>query len=118
MACGTAVVCTTSGTTDFARHLETALVVRWRHPFFVRRAVARALRDEVLRARLAAAGPAAAAPWSWPHLAGRLLAQLPAGRPASAAVLTAASPPARDDPASSGRAPEPGAHMRGSVIPC
>jgi len=86
MACGTAVVCTTSGTTDFARHLETAIVVRWRHPFFVRRAVAQALRNEALRTRLAAAGPTAAAVWSWTRLAERLLAQLPADRPEPAVV--------------------------------
>jgi glycosyltransferase involved in cell wall biosynthesis len=79
MACGTAVACTPSGTQDFARHGETALVVRWRHPFFLGRAIARLLRDGALRDRLGAAGPEAARPWAWDRLAARLLAQL-AGR--------------------------------------
>lgn len=77
MACGTAVVCTRSGTRDFARHGETALVVPWRHPFFLGRAIARLLRDRALRERLGAAGPEAARPWAWDRLAARLLAQLP-----------------------------------------
>ena len=33
MACGTAVVCTRSGTADFARDGGNALVARWRQPF-------------------------------------------------------------------------------------
>jgi glycosyltransferase involved in cell wall biosynthesis len=76
MACGTAVVCTASGTTDFARDGENALVARWRHPLFLRPLIARALRDAALRERLAHAGPATAAAWSWEALAAKLLAQL------------------------------------------
>lgn len=76
MACGTAVVCTPSGTTDFARHEENALVVPWRHPWFLRRAIARALRDPKLRDRLGAEGPGTAATWSWDSLAAKLLAGL------------------------------------------
>lgn len=76
MACGTAVACTRSGTGDFARHEETALVVPVRHPWFLRRAVRRLLEDPALRDRLAAAGPSAAAPWSWERLAERLLGQV------------------------------------------
>src|SRR5204863_2479629 len=72
MACGAAVGCTRSGTTDFARHEATALVVPWRHPFFIRAALRRALGDDALRARFAAAGPLAAAAWSWERLAARL----------------------------------------------
>lgn len=76
MASGCAVACTRSGTRDFARHEETALVVPVRHAWFMARAARRLLRDETLRTRLAAAGPAAAAPWSWDRLAKRLLDQL------------------------------------------
>lgn len=76
LACGTALVCTGSGTTDFARDGENALVVRVRHPFFLRRAIRRALADRALRERLATAGPAAAVPWSWEKLAAKLLDQL------------------------------------------
>ncbi len=79
MACGTAVVCTTSGTGDFARHLENALVVRVRHPWFLRRALKRALSDAGLRERLGASATAEAARWTWERLAARLLEQL-AGR--------------------------------------
>jgi glycosyltransferase involved in cell wall biosynthesis len=76
MACGVAVACTTSGTRDFARNEETALVVPIRHPFFLRRAIVRLLRDSDLRARLANAGPGAAAQWTWDRLARKLLDQL------------------------------------------
>lgn len=87
MASGCAVVCTSSGTADFARHEDTALVVPFRHPWFLARAIARLLDDAALRSRLAAAGPAAARPWSWERLAARLLEQLPGAG--------AAPPPAR-----------------------
>jgi len=83
MASGCAVACTTSGTTDFARDRETALVVPFRHPWFVRRAVARLLRDPALRARLGAAGPAEAARWRWELLAARLLDGIAAARTAA-----------------------------------
>lgn len=75
LACGAALVCTRSGTGDFATNGANALVVP-RHPFFIRRAVARLLRDPVLRERLAAAGPASAPPWTWDKLARKLLDQL------------------------------------------
>jgi glycosyltransferase involved in cell wall biosynthesis len=77
LACGCALVCTTSGTRDFAKGGENALVA-WRHPWFLRRALRRLLTDAALRERLAAAAPASAAPWAWPVLAKKLLAQLPA----------------------------------------
>jgi glycosyltransferase involved in cell wall biosynthesis len=76
LACGTAVVCTGSGTTDFARNGENALVARWRHPFFLRPLIARVLRDAALRERLGVAGPPTAAEWTWETLAAKLLAQL------------------------------------------
>lgn len=80
LACGCALVCTSSGTRDFARDGENALVT-WRHPFFLGRAIRRVLADTAVRERLAAAGPASAEPWAWPRLAAKLLAQLesPAG---------------------------------------
>ena len=76
MACGAAVICTPSGTGDFARDGENALVVRVRHPWFFRRAIRRLLADRALRERLAAAGPPEAARWTWEMLAAKLLAQL------------------------------------------
>jgi hypothetical protein len=68
-------VCTRSGTADFARDDENALVTR-RHPWFLRRAIRKLLADAALRERLSAAGPASAAPWAWDLLAKRILAQL------------------------------------------
>jgi glycosyltransferase involved in cell wall biosynthesis len=76
LACGCALVCTTSGTTDFVRAGENALV-SYRHPWFLRRAIVRLLKDPLLRQRLSDAGPASAAPWAWATLARRILAQLP-----------------------------------------
>jgi glycosyltransferase involved in cell wall biosynthesis len=75
LACGCAVVCTRSGTMDFARHGENALV-SWRNPWSLKRAVRRLFADPALRERLGAAGPASAAPWSWERLAVKLLDQL------------------------------------------
>lgn len=83
LASGCAVVCTRSGTRDFAVHEHNALVA-WRHEWFLRRAIRRVMRDEALRTRLSAAGPASAEPWAWPALARKLLAQLEA--PASQRV--------------------------------
>lgn len=74
LATGCAVVCTRSGTRDFAVHEQNALVA-WRHPFFLRRAIKRVLADTALRERLSAAGPASAEPWAWPALAEKLLRQ-------------------------------------------
>ena len=96
MACGTPVVCTTSGTGDFARDGANALVARWRQPFALRPLIARVLREPGLRARLAAAGPPTAARWTWEALAAKLLAQL--GRPAGTA---AGGGPADPPPATS-----------------
>ncbi|MEO6462274.1 MAG: glycosyltransferase family 4 protein [Candidatus Eisenbacteria bacterium] len=73
MASGACVVCTPSGTGDFARHGETALVVRLRHPFFLARALDRALSEPGLRDRLADAGRREIERYSWPALAAKLL---------------------------------------------
>lgn len=75
LASGCALVCTRSGTGDFARHEQNALV-SIRHPWFLRAAIARVLTDAALRDRLSAAGPASAEPWAWPLLARKILAQV------------------------------------------
>jgi len=84
LACGCALVCTRSGTTDFARDGDNALVVRWRHPFFIARALERVMNDEALRSRLSARAPAGLGAWSWDVLAKRLLDQLPQAIPPEA----------------------------------
>ena len=76
MACGAAVVCTKSGTRDFARNGENALVVPVRHPWFLRPALSRVLGDGALRDALGARAADDAVPWSWERLAVRLLEQL------------------------------------------
>ncbi|GJM43924.1 MAG: hypothetical protein DHS20C21_07660 [Gemmatimonadota bacterium] len=73
MACGVAVVCTRSGTQDFAIHEETALLVR-RNSWHVRRAVRRLMEDDGLRRRLAAAGLEKAREFRWENTADQLLA--------------------------------------------
>jgi glycosyltransferase involved in cell wall biosynthesis len=75
MACGVPVVCTASGTSDFAIHEETALVVP-RTSWHLRRAIARLMHDEPLRARLARAGLAKAQELTWEKTAERLVQEL------------------------------------------
>ena len=71
MACGLPVVCTKSGTVDFAIPDETALVVP-RTTFHLARAIRRMMEDEALRRRLAAAGLAKAQEFSWERTADQL----------------------------------------------
>lgn len=80
MACGVPVVCTGSGTRDLARHLETAWVARFRHPFFLRRGLEALARDAALRARLAAAARSSLEPLSWPRVADAFEAAIRAAR--------------------------------------
>jgi glycosyltransferase involved in cell wall biosynthesis len=72
MACRLPVVCTASGSGDFAIHGETALVVPFAHPFFLRRQVERLILDPALRERLAAAGRDKIMTLTWDSLAARL----------------------------------------------
>ena len=72
MACRVAVVCTASGSRDFALPGQTALVVRWPLAFLLRRAVARLIDDPPLRERLAEAGYRKIQEFTWSNLAGRL----------------------------------------------
>jgi glycosyltransferase involved in cell wall biosynthesis len=75
MACGVPVVCTKSGTTDFAVDGETALVVP-RTSWHISRAIDRMMRDEPLRMRLAQRGLEQALRFSWEKTAAALLAAL------------------------------------------
>lgn len=69
MACGAAVACTRSGTEDFARHRETALVSRWRWSWAIAGVVAPLLRDAALRARIAEAGRRGIGEFTWERAA-------------------------------------------------
>ena len=72
MACGIPVVCTRSGTIDLARHLETAYVVRWRHPWFLERGVRKLHGDQQLAERLRQAALRRAESFSWEHVVDQL----------------------------------------------
>jgi starch synthase len=79
MACGVPVVCTASGTRDFAVDGETALVVP-RRAGAIARAVRRLRNDAALRDRLAAAGRERALELTWERTAERLAEVLEAAR--------------------------------------
>lgn len=72
MACRLPVVCTASGTRDFAFPGRTALVVPAPLPFFLRRDMARLIREPELRQRLAEAGYREISKFTWEALSARL----------------------------------------------
>jgi len=69
MACGAAVVCTPSGTEDFARQGETALVARWGWAWLLARRIETLLRDPEQRADLAERGRRAIQVFGWERTA-------------------------------------------------
>lgn len=81
MACRLPVVCTPSGSRDFAVHEETALIAPFARAFFIRRQVERLIRDPALRERLAAAGLEKIRNFTWDALAERLEGVLAAAPP-------------------------------------
>jgi glycosyltransferase involved in cell wall biosynthesis len=72
MACRLPVVCARSGSQDFAVDGETALVIPFRHPYFIARALRRLIEDKALAARLADAGHIKISEFTWPSLVSRL----------------------------------------------
>ncbi len=72
MACKIPVICTKSGTQDFAFHQKTALVVRFPYSFFLKRAIKKLLYNENLRHRLACAGYERIKSFTWSSLVDRL----------------------------------------------
>jgi glycosyltransferase involved in cell wall biosynthesis len=73
MACGAAVVCTPSGTEDFARDGETALVARWPWAWLLAKPIARLLRHPDERLRIAARGHEAIRAFGWERTANGIL---------------------------------------------
>jgi len=69
MACGAAVVCTRSGTEDFARDGFTAHVSRWPWAWSLARRMTPLLRDPALRARVAEAGREKIGEFTWERTA-------------------------------------------------
>jgi glycosyltransferase involved in cell wall biosynthesis len=72
MACGVPVICTPAGTGDFALDGKTALVAPLPLAILLRRRLRRLMDEESLRLRLAAAGRARIADFTWDRLAARL----------------------------------------------
>jgi len=72
MACQIPVVCTRSGTQDFAFHGKTALVVPFPHPLLLRKQIKRMIEDERLRLRLARAGYQKMKEFTWSKLVNKL----------------------------------------------
>jgi glycosyltransferase involved in cell wall biosynthesis len=72
MACGLPVVCTPSGTRDFAFNGRTALVVPKPYVFLLRRRIRKLIGDETLRRRLAGRGREKIMEFTWDFLAVRL----------------------------------------------
>jgi len=72
MACGAAVVCTRSGTEDFAIDGVTARVARWRWSWALSRAIEPLLRDPERRRALAAGGVAKIQEFSWERTADQI----------------------------------------------
>jgi glycosyltransferase involved in cell wall biosynthesis len=72
MASGTAVVCTRSGTEDFAQDGVTAAVSRWRFTWALSNAIRPLLSDPERRAALAARGLAKIQEFSWERTADRI----------------------------------------------
>ena len=76
MACGAAVVCTPSGTEDFARHGDTALVARWPWTWLLARRIEELLRDPERRLAVAANGRRAIQAFGWERTASRIEAAI------------------------------------------
>ncbi len=73
MACRLPVVCTKSGTQDFAFHGRTALVVPLPLPFLLRRQIRKLIENPALRERLALAGHKKIQEFTWSALVDKLL---------------------------------------------
>ncbi|MGD2294674.1 MAG: glycosyltransferase family 4 protein [Candidatus Aminicenantes bacterium] len=72
MSCRVPVVCTRSGTRDFAVHDQTALVVPFPLPSLLRRQIVRLIENEGLRLKLAKAGYEKIREFSWSFVVDRL----------------------------------------------
>jgi len=72
IACKIPVVCTESGTQDFAFHNKTALVVPFAHSVLLRKQIKKLIEDEKLRLRLAQAGCEKIQEFTWAELTDKL----------------------------------------------
>lgn len=72
MACKVPVVCSPSGTRDFAIDGETALVFRFRCPFLIAKKIKRLIEDRDLRERIAERGYRKIREYTWSNLVDKL----------------------------------------------
>jgi len=72
MACQIPIVCSRSGTRDFAFHNQTALVVPFANPLLLRQQIKKLVKDKELRLRIARTGYEKIMTFSWSSLTDRL----------------------------------------------
>ena len=72
MACKVPVICTRSGTQDFAINNQTALIISFNHPLFIARKIEKLIKDKELRYKLAENGYKKIQQFTWSNLADRL----------------------------------------------
>jgi len=72
MACKVAIICSPSGTGDFAINGETALVFPYRWPFLIAEKIKRLIEDENLREQIAERGYRKIQQYTWSNLVDRL----------------------------------------------
>lgn len=72
MACKVPVVCTPSGTKDFATDGRTALVFRFRYPFLIAKKIQRLIEDRDLRKRIRDRGYRKIQEYTWSNLVDKL----------------------------------------------
>jgi glycosyltransferase involved in cell wall biosynthesis len=72
MACGLPVICTKSGTQDFAINNQTALIIPFNYSFFIMKKIEKLIKDEKLRHKLAENGYKKIQQFTWSNLVNRL----------------------------------------------
>ncbi len=72
MACKVPVVCSPSGTKDFASDGETALVFRFRYPFLIAKKIRTLIEDKDLREQIAERGYKKIQEYTWSNLVEKL----------------------------------------------
>jgi len=72
MACKVPVVCSASGTKDFARDGDTALVFRFRYPLLIAKKIRRLIEDRDLREEIAERGYNKIQEYTWSNLVEKL----------------------------------------------
>lgn len=72
VACGLPLICTKSGTEDFAVHDVSALVIPYRRPFFIKRALTRLYHDRELGKRLNEAARARIVGFTWEKVCAKM----------------------------------------------